>query len=1083
MKQSKIKLISIVIIMMLLILFGTTISNAAYQSVIIENKEHNMAWSWQLFARQDLESRLSNEAFDEAKDWIRKGGLAFYLYLGTNSYSWVQDNKYDVYCSENNQASSTDNVRDMRLFLTAYINREWKQPGMAEAVGLNYDQPGSVYEHNQYWDYRMGAIAYIATNFSEHEADAKNPSSKWYWDNKSYFMSGFRGTIAAAFSYHIPYMSYYEGSNNNIYKNLAQLGTLYDDAMAYSNFATSISAGYVGKTIDSKSTSGENVMVGNNANSAKVGPFTFNRIIIDNYQYGDTEGTKQEINASVKLSNGTSVNTFKLINDTKGKTITITNGENIKNKLLVDASLEVGDKFYIQVDGNGINLTGATEINCTCTDHNCPNECNYTCPCNGQMGSTSKNNSVFISNVTFTSGYTAYRGSVYYVGDRRSTEQARFMLQGEKKRVSDEVVFTGTYKSKQNCQCPPAIITPQTPVVPVMVIQKTDENGQKIAGANLDIYAGGYHVNNGSIITRTDQDITIDFDELYSGSSQFKNDIGNTQLNNISKVLQYGVQNGGNDRLLNAIKDLIKKNVRTAVENSNTWKKYTEDAKKSHITEWNSTYYGPYYCTDLTKCKHKDKEGNCKGYYVGAWVTHYGYRSDCAKCVADSKIRGYNNELDTFSKNVDGMTFEQLRPWIEAERVDTNICDGVLSSTGVGISYSMIDAYNANLITGLDIMRVFSGTLTVQITENSAPSGYVAWQNEKTKTVNVKYVDGSIVNGMSNYNSSWDNTCLGNCRMPSSSCSNCTTGKKCTCGCTHTYLRNTNDEVEVEHKGIRDYTADASYDKTYDITKIIAYNEKNKDIFKLNKYGDFNSFTNSSYSKKQINAKFDITITATENYWDGDSRTKKFEAKDISTNGNVIKYTVLDYNKNLGIDVLSRWTGIITIKVVEKDVENGYIKSTVEYNTTVEYNKGKATITNSGLKMIGESEIEKDGSLKIDMYNESKDVPEFIIKKEGTDGQALKGAKFTGTVEANGKSVSFSGTTNELGEIIKYSDNIDLNKLGIYNLNRWTGTLTIRMKETEAPEGYLKINGEIVITVKYQYGKGVVSANATRRRC
>lgn len=363
-----------------------------------------------------------------------------------------------------------------------------------------------------------------------------------------------------------------------------------------------------------------------------------------------------------------------------------------------------------------------------------------------------------------------------------------------------------------------------------------------------------------------------------------------------------------------------------------------------------------------------------------------------------------------------------------------------------------------------DLLRIYTGDIQLDITEKTAPKGYLLWKSGQMKTVILSYDnDGNNHEGHR----------------------------------TDTKFKDyTTDYSALDGKEIK-----RSKDNTYDITTLKMYNEADDlQTFRFNKVRVLNSDKSEDPYEPMENVEFDIEITAEHKDWkdnvaticsDGSPiqpLTKTFNKK--TDNNGMITFTTKDYY-DVGIDVLSRWTGKLTFKITEKNLETShpqYIEWLYTRVLEVEYKDGVATVKAENYAL---DSAETSGILaSAYAYNNPKG-PELIIKKKDISDSALKGAEFEVTVsrigaingiDTNGvtlkDSITIKGETNEAGEIIIKAE--DLKEIGLDVINRWTGTLNVRINEIKAPEGYKSLgNGNIEANIVYTDGK-ITNINIVR---
>ena len=131
------------------------------------------------------------------------------------------------------------------------------------------------------------------------------------------------------------------------------------------------------------------------------------------------------------------------------------------------------------------------------------------------------------------------------------------------------------------------------------------------------------------------------------------------------------------------------------------------------------------------------------------------------------------------------------------------------------------------------------------------------------------------------------------------------------------------------------------------------------------------------------------------------------------------------------------------------------------YPSQNSYDQARIVTAGDRIRKVDEVEFE---------VKSNEAIPEIVIKKTDLNGETLKGAEFSATIEANGKNITLNNIkTNEAGEIIIYSGNIE--NLEIDNIETYTGTMKATIKETKAPDGYELNDRDIVAEVTFTNGK------------
>ena len=114
---------------------------------------------------------------------------------------------------------------------------------------------------------------------------------------------------------------------------------------------------------------------------------------------------------------------------------------------------------------------------------------------------------------------------------------------------------------------------------------------------------------------------------------------------------------------------------------------------------------------------------------------------------------------------------------------------------------------------------------------------------------------------------------------------------------------------------------------------------------------------------------------------------------------------------------------------------------------------------------------------EIEVEQGAPSQPILVIQKNDLNGSALQGAVFNVTVKNknNNKSKTLNGQkTNDAGQIIISSKKWLELELG--DLSQENVKLEITLAETAAPDGYEKINGNIVLQMEYKAGQVTISS-------
>ena len=360
-----------------------------------------------------------------------------------------------------------------------------------------------------------------------------------------------------------------------------------------------------------------------------------------------------------------------------------------------------------------------------------------------------------------------------------------------------------------------------------------------------------------------------------------------------------------------------------------------------------------------------------------------------------------------------------------------------------------------------DLLKVYTGTIAINITEEQTVPGYLLWKSGKTKQLIIEY---------DNYgDSTWSHV------------------KDIK------YQEQTTDHTGIDHQERR------SADGEYDITKMILYNQNITDTFELKKYRVLNvddqpmaDVTFEIYAEILHKDYYGNKATSTSTGLP--SPTKKADliqksktfTKTTDSEGCFV-LTTEDYY-DMGIDVFCRWSGEITLKLTEKKTRDAYVPwvTTPTKDIKLVYEEGKLVNKEFMDKDVYalENLREENNIAKVDGFNTARITPQYIIKKIDSRGAVLRGAVFKVTVvnAKNNKSVTKTLTTNELGEIMIYAQDLreaifnsgSNSDTGIDVANKWNGDVYLYIEEIKAPDGYKTLgvisNSSNPIIVHYEHG-------------
>ncbi len=341
---------------------------------------------------------------------------------------------------------------------------------------------------------------------------------------------------------------------------------------------------------------------------------------------------------------------------------------------------------------------------------------------------------------------------------------------------------------------------------------------------------------------------------------------------------------------------------------------------------------------------------------------------------------------------------------------------------------------------GIDVIRRWTGKMEFEITEiDTGNPDVLKWMWDNNKFLhNFEFKDGQI-----------------------------------TCG--NPYDPDDNDSRELQFTINNGKTADLEGSNGKGLISITAYDNKKEDVLKFTKFAELAN-GNGSVTQNMAGVTFTFNIE-TQELLDGGGYSSQSATYTKTTDGSgMITIGSEELQKDLHIDVISRWIGKMKVTITEVDL--GQFADTYEpwfagRSFEVEFNEGTATITSESEGPGEDAIVETTNGyyVLISGYDTPKQAPQIIIKKTDFAGTALEGAIFSGRITAsNGGTVTFENRrTNDAGEIILKAE--DLSGLQITTLNRWTGTLTVEITELKAPDNYVIINGTITATITFTNGQ------------
>ena len=641
--------------------------------------------------------------------------------------------------------------------------------------------------------------------------------------------------------------------------------------------------------------------------------------------------------------------------------------------------------------------------------------------------------------ITFHIKYNLFRGRAVIMYAPDGKMQARILTGGEMVKVEYDIVFKIGVDEIE----PEEEEEPREDDVPLIRLIKVDQDEARLDGVTLKVVIDDPNgIETNLFVTdpskEYDLELWIGRDLLdYQGGGQFGSNADQTLLgflddvkkNNASKFFDTKYQCGESKSRIEYDDEHVKPYIESEV-----LKKLLPKLKTTPTwQQWQSW---------IDQCAAKNHKSKLIGSYTDqktGKTTYYYTHSD--KCVEATKnMAEATAAAEKFAKDYPNST-DMLKEWLENMKFTPSkyvSMFGKLPTSEIGdidFKYSAKKFFQESgcadyELTVSDLARILTADIQIDVTEVATKDGYIPWMNKSTKTIIIKY-DGGDIKGVE-------------------------------------YKDDENDKVEL------DYEAEDSEDGTYQITKVIAYNQiKDTEVFELTKY-----MWLSGDEIPMDNVVFTLKASAKETYDNGSSRVIDYTFNLTTDSSGKVKLTAEDYI-NLGIDVISRWTGEITFELTEISTHDRYILWQGSKKIIVNYNEGSASISSQEETNDGEDAFEAKASgvkVEVEAWNAPKSQPQIVIQKVDASGSALEGAVFDITIEGNGNTVSLSGVeTNDAGEIVIYST--DLEGLQIDVLTRWSGTLNITLQETKAPEGFKLIEEAINVTVTYSGTSGLTGAS------
>lgn len=189
--------------------------------------------------------------------------------------------------------------------------------------------------------------------------------------------------------------------------------------------------------------------------------------------------------------------------------------------------------------------------------------------------------------------------------------------------------------------------------------------------------------------------------------------------------------------------------------------------------------------------------------------------------------------------------------------------------------------------------------------------------------------------------------------------------------------------------------------------------------------------------------------------------------------GNEVQLQDIEHGKEYSISVSDTNEKAVTKVIVSSDY---YLFKGRIFMVGALWSSGGETAQSRNT--AGGSRVPIEDKIEFDVISDTENYPILGVKKVDTAGSALKGATFTATFEKDGETSDPTAglKTNEAGEILIFSR--DIVGLNIGDIYKDGGTLKITLKETDAPEGYNKLNKDIVIDAIFKDGKVTMTTSS-----
>ena len=196
----------------------------------------------------------------------------------------------------------------------------------------------------------------------------------------------------------------------------------------------------------------------------------------------------------------------------------------------------------------------------------------------------------------------------------------------------------------------------------------------------------------------------------------------------------------------------------------------------------------------------------------------------------------------------------------------------------------------------------------------------------------------------------------------------------------------------------------------------------------------------------------------------------------LTTNdaGEIILYT--SDLKDLGVKAFSKWSGTLEVTIRETKAPDGYkgvgnVTSTITFTNGVITNVSENTSINK-ISYKDNKGIDKETQIPVISIKNELDSTLKIRKVDGDNDvqRYLGGATFDITVSAQPKVKNVAKFTRTSDAETGYIDITDKVREAVGTFGKYTGTVTVKMKETANPSGYAPIP-ELTLSLEYRNGE------------